>query len=147
MKIISSFCSVTWHSVFSDRYRFIQIEDYLACILYLKFCFIMSVPPCFNMMSVMTSGEWSNRSILSQLLVHATNFTTCLSWIQSQSSTCGMYGGQNDSGTGFLSQVMQLFSVTVIPPVHHLNISFICGGCCVIVAADSVIRYSTSSLA
>jgi hypothetical protein len=57
-----------------------------------------------------------------------------------------MYGGQNDSGTGFLSQVMQLFCVTVIPPVHHINISFICGVCCVIVAADSVIRYSTSNL-
>jgi hypothetical protein len=41
---------------------------------------------------------------------------------------------------------MQLFSVTVIPPVLHIHISFICSGCYVIVAADSVVRYSTSSL-
>jgi len=45
----------------------------------------------------------------------------------------------------FFSQVMQIFSVTVIPPVLDIYISFICCGCYVIVVADSVVRYSISS--
>jgi hypothetical protein len=44
----------------------------------------------------------------------------------------------------FFSQAMQIFSVTVIPPVLNIHISFICFGCYVIVATDSVVRYSTS---
>jgi hypothetical protein len=48
-------------------------------------------------------------------------------------------------GLVFLPSNADFLSVTLIPPVLHIHISFICCGCCVNVATDSVVRYSTSS--
>jgi hypothetical protein len=46
--------------------------------------------------------------------------------VRSQTSLCGICGGQSSTGRGFSFQVLWYFPVSILPPVLHTHILFVC---------------------